>query len=202
MSRCLPCSLVSLGGEEPRLDSVVAGVGGCAAHGCPSVVGGTNLLFGAVSTHEQRPDDMAQGLARRPHAERSRRRAPNGRGRGRSLYPCARAAGRYASVETALKGRSAGVAMKQRADVSRTGDNTREPAGRAISRRAAAHFKSALPDLVDASNKEQTAHLQTALLRHAWRGPRYEPLSRGSIRKTASLWRARRRHNRAALLPV
>jgi hypothetical protein len=28
------CSLVSLGGEEPRLVGVVAGVGGCAAHGC------------------------------------------------------------------------------------------------------------------------------------------------------------------------
>ena len=38
----------------------------------PSSVVGTNLLFGAASTREERPDDMAQALARKPHAERSR----------------------------------------------------------------------------------------------------------------------------------
>ena len=55
---------------------------------------------------------------------------------------------------------------------------------------AAAHSRSVLRCINlnrDASNKEQTAHLQTALLRHVWRGPRYEPLSGGSIRKAASL---------------
>lgn len=137
------CSLVSLGGEEPRLVGVVAGVGGGAAHGCPCVVGGTNLLFGAVSTHEQRPDDLAQGLARRPHAERSRK-ASTERARTRAK-PSPWRQGSWAlcvEQETALKGRSTCSALEQLVDASRTGGNTREPEGRAISRRAAAHFRA------------------------------------------------------------
>lgn len=112
MSARLPCSLVSLGGEEPRL-VVLSPMWVAFCSRLPRVVGGTNLLFGAVSTLEERPDELAQGLARRPHAERSRRRAPNGRGRGRSLHPCASSSGRYASVETALKSRSPARPMEQ-----------------------------------------------------------------------------------------
>ena len=121
-----PCSLVSLGGEEPRLVGVVGGVLFMAA-----LASLAEQICSSEPSRRMNSDQMTwcKGSPSGRMRSAAARRAPNGRGRGQSLHPCARAAGRYASVETALKGRSTGVWMEQRTGASCTGDNTREPAG-------------------------------------------------------------------------